>query len=141
MHIVHLEDESPMREILRVALMAAAPEVNLQQFISSDAAMEYAEKHMEEIDLFILDIRVPGKMNGLELGKSLRDLHSDAIIAITSAYRVPSKTEMDTYRLEWLAKPWHLMEVLDKLLPMIRAKHEAKPDTSSDVNSDARNEN
>jgi DNA-binding response OmpR family regulator len=126
MHIVHLEDESPMREILRVALMAASPGVNLQQFASSDAAMEYAEQHLNDVDLFILDIRVPGKMNGLEFGKALRDQHSDSIIAITSAYRAPSKAELESYKLEWLAKPWHLMDVLDKLLPMIRARQSTR---------------
>jgi hypothetical protein len=43
---------------------------------------------------------------------------------MTSAYHSPNKAEMDTYKLEWFAKPWHIMEVLDKLLPMARARHE-----------------
>jgi DNA-binding response OmpR family regulator len=120
MHIVHLEDESPLREILRVALVAAVPDANLQQFINSDKAMAYVDEHMDEIDLYILDIRVPGSMDGMEFARKLRERQAKGIVAVTSAYRAPDRTELDTLKLEWFAKPWHIMEVLDKLLPMIR---------------------
>jgi len=120
MHIVHLEDESPLREILRVALVAAVPDANLQQFINSDKAMAYVDEHMDDIDLYILDIRVPGSMDGMEFARKLRERKAKGIVAVTSAYRAPDRTELDILKLEWFAKPWHIMEVLDKLLPMIR---------------------
>ena len=122
MNILHLEDDSPLREILRVALIAAVPEANLQQFINSDKALEYAEQHMGEIDLFILDIRVPGSMSGLEFAKELRSRGAPGIITMTSAYSAPKKEQLETLNLEWFAKPWHITEVLDKLLPRIKRR-------------------
>jgi len=119
MHIVHLEDESPLREILRVALMAAVPNANLQQFIDSDKAVAYIEAHTQDIDLYILDIRVPGSLDGVEVAHKIRELGAPGVIAITSAYRAPDKKELETLNCEWFAKPWHIMEVLDKLLPLI----------------------
>jgi len=120
MHIVHLEDESPLREILRVALVAAVPDANLQQFIDSDKAVAYIEQNAQDIDLFILDIRVPGSMDGLEVAHKIREINAPGVVAITSAYRAPSKTDLEELDCKWFAKPWHIMEVLDKLLPLIR---------------------
>ena len=122
MHIVHLEDESPLREILRVALVAAVPDANLQQFINSDDAINYIKKHVNNIDLYILDIRVPGSMDGMDVAKEIRNLGASGVIAITSAYRAPDKQVLQELKCEWFAKPWHIMEVLENLLPLIRPK-------------------
>jgi len=126
MHIVHLEDESPLREILRVALIAAVPNANLKQFIDSDEAVAYIEANAEDIDLYILDIRVPGSMNGVEVAHKIREFGAPGVIAITSAYRAPDKSELDALKCEWFAKPWHIMEVLDKLLPLIDPNKKGK---------------
>lgn len=122
MHILHLEDESPLREILRVALIAAVPDVNLRQFADSDEAMAYVQEHRDEIDLYILDIRVPGSMNGDDFARKLREMDIDSVIALTSAYRAPQRDVLQELDLKWFAKPWHIMELLENLLPMIRTK-------------------
>lgn len=122
MHVLHLEDESPLREILKVALLAAVPTVNLQQYINSDEAVSYIEKNIKDIDLFILDIRVPGSMDGLEVAHKIRELGCPGVIAMTSAYRAPGREVLEELNAEWFAKPWHIMEVMDKLLPLINSK-------------------
>jgi len=120
MHVLHLEDESPLREILKVALLAAVPSVNLQQFVSSDDAVTYIEENKQKIDLYILDIRVPGSMDGLEVAYKIREVGGPGVIAMTSAYRAPGKDVLEQLNAQWFAKPWHIMEVMDKLLPMIK---------------------
>lgn len=122
MHVLHLEDESPLREILKVALLAAVPSVTLQQFINSDDAVKYIEEHGKDIDLYILDIRVPGSMDGLQVAHKIRELEAPGVIAMTSAYRAPEKDTLEKLKAEWFAKPWHIMEVMDKLLPIIKSK-------------------
>ena len=82
--------------------------------------MTYLDEHKDEIKLFILDIRVPGEKDGLEYAEYIRESGSNAVIAITSAYRAPDNDMLKRLKCEWFAKPWHIMEVLDKLLPMIR---------------------
>lgn len=111
MCVLHLEDEGPLREILNVALMASNPKLVLQQFISSDDALEYIKSHQETIDIYILDIRVPGKLNGLELAEEIRKLGSIRPIIITSAYRKPEQTELDRLKCTWMEKPWHILDM------------------------------
>lgn len=119
MHVLHLEDDGPLREIMKVALMAAVPNINLKQFVSSDDAVAYLKEN-KDIDLFILDIRVPGSMDGMQVARKIREEECPGVIAITSAYRAPERDTLNDLNAEWFAKPWHIMEVLDKLLPMIR---------------------
>lgn len=121
MHILQLEDDNPLREIMRVALVAAMPDITLKQFINSDDAVKYIEEHHQEIDLFILDIRVPGSIDGVEVAQKIRELGSESIIAITSAYRRPDRRRLSELNCQWLAKPWHVMDVMDRLIPQIRS--------------------
>jgi DNA-binding response OmpR family regulator len=120
MHVLHLEDDGPLREIMKVALVAALPNINLKQFINSDEAVKYTEQHCQDIDLYILDIRVPGSLDGIGVARKVRELKCNGVIAITSAYRAPDNELLKELKCEWFAKPWHIMEVLDKLIPLIR---------------------
>lgn len=125
MHIVQLEDDNPLLEIMRVALTAAVPSATLKQFVNSDEAIKYIEQHKDDIDLFLLDIRVPGSKDGVEVAQAIRDFGCTGIIAITSAYRRPDRKKLTELNCEWLAKPWHVMDVIDRLIPMIRANRKA----------------
>ncbi|HEX2907778.1 MAG TPA: response regulator [Phototrophicaceae bacterium] len=116
MHIVHLEDDAPLRDILRIALCAADPRTNLRQFISSDDALSYISQHGTEIDAFVLDIRVPGSVDGLGVAQKIREMKYDGAIILTSAYQRPQKDVLSTLDCEWLPKPWHLLEVPQRLM-------------------------
>ena len=116
MHILHLEDDGPLRDILRIALTSASRNLNMQQFTNSDNALRYAADHLAEIDLFILDIRVPGSMNGVEFAEQLRHIGATGRIVITSAYGRPTKEKLATLKAEWMAKPWHILDAPEKLL-------------------------
>ncbi|GAB4516123.1 MAG: hypothetical protein OHK0046_20840 [Anaerolineae bacterium] len=119
MHVLQLEDDNPLREIMKVALVAMRPDIVLKQFVNSDDALAYITEHVHDIDLFILDIRVPGSMDGVTVAQKIRELGCPGIIAITSAYRRPDRKRLAELDCQWLAKPWHVMEVMDKLLPKI----------------------
>ena len=118
MHILHLEDEGPLREILKVALQAADPSLEIAQFVSSDDAYEYTRQHIDDIDLFILDIRVPGKRNGLEFAEAIRQLGITRRIVMTSAYRKPNGDQLSAINSEWMPKPWQIMEATQTMLTM-----------------------
>jgi DNA-binding response OmpR family regulator len=120
MRVLHLEDEAALRDILKVALNAAAPELEVLQFISSDDAVRYIEQHFDEVDVFVLDIRVPGKLDGLGVARQIRDLHCHAPIVLTSAYQKPSREILTSLSCEWMAKPWYLVEVPKKLMQLAR---------------------
>jgi DNA-binding response OmpR family regulator len=132
MHILHLEDDGPLREILGVAIKAVEPECKLRQFIKSDDAMGYIKENTEAIDLFILDIRVPGSIDGLDVARRVRDLKCPGTIVLTSAYRPPDKTVIAGLECEWFPKPWHIFETTSKVLEIARRKRVAQSSASED---------
>lgn len=132
-YVVHLEDDGPLREILKVAFQATDPNVNLKQFISSDEVVAHIKPNIQLIDLFVLDIRVPGSIDGLAVAHKIRELGSDAPIILTSAYRPPGREVVELLKLEWMSKPWHIMEIAQRLVSLAKeqrakaAKALAKP--------------
>jgi DNA-binding response OmpR family regulator len=128
-HVVHLEDDGPLRDILKVALKAAEPQIDLHQFISGDEAVRYIEEHGSQIDLFVLDIRVPGSMNGIQVAQKIRDLKCAGTIVVTSAYRPPDRTLLDSLGCEWFPKPWHLMDATQKLFQLAKQRNTPKKAT------------
>jgi DNA-binding NtrC family response regulator len=114
-HVVHLEDDGPLRDILKLAFEAFEPEINLRQFENSDETLAYIEQHRDGIELYILDIRVPGTMNGLQVAEKIRELKCPGVVVITSAYSKPSNEFLASLSCEWFPKPWHIMETMQKL--------------------------
>jgi DNA-binding response OmpR family regulator len=122
--VLHLEDDIRLREILQVALRAAEPNLVLKQYINSNDAVAYIEQHVHEIDLFILDIRVPGLVDGLEVARKIRALKCEAPIILTSAYQPPSQNILVELNCEWYPKPWHIFETTRTLAQVARKFHE-----------------
>jgi len=121
-YVVHLEDDEPLREILKVAFQATDPNVNLQQFISGDEVVAHIKSNIEVVDLFVLDIRVPGSIDGLGVAQKIRELGSKAPIILTSAYRPPGREKIESLALEWMSKPWHIMEITQRLVKLARSQ-------------------
>ncbi len=107
-HIFHLEDDNSLRDILKVALGAADSSVQLKQSPNSDDAVQYIREHLEDIDLFVLDIRVPGELDGMQVAEVIRELGLTAPIVVASAYEKPSESLFSSLSCEWMPKPWDL---------------------------------
>ena len=121
-YVVHLEDDETLQEILKVAFQATDPKVNLKQFINGDDVVGHIKPNVESIDLFVLDIRVPGSIDGLGVARKIREFGSDAPIIMTSAYRAPDRETIDSLSLEWMSKPWHIMEISQRLITIAKAQ-------------------
>ncbi len=115
-HVVHVEDERPLRDILGVALRAVEPGIKLEQFISGDEALAYIQTNGKSIDLFVLDIRLPGSLTGIQVAQAIRDLHLPGHIVLTSAYAAPDRDLLATLHGEYYPKPWHLFELTERLI-------------------------
>jgi hypothetical protein len=121
-YVVHLEDDETLQEILKVAFQATDPKVNLKQFISGDDAVGHIKPNVDMIDLFVLDIRVPGSIDGVGVARKIREFGSDAPIILTSAYRQPERELIDSLSLEWMSKPWHIMEISQRLISLAKTQ-------------------
>jgi len=118
MNILHLEDDGPLREILAAALRAVEPNCELHQFVKSDDALAYVRQHPQAIDLFIIDIRVPGSMDGLQVAHRVRELSAPGAMVLTSAYRAPDQEVLKKLDCQWYPKPWHIIETSTRLLKL-----------------------
>jgi CheY-like chemotaxis protein len=135
MSVVHVEDERPLRDILGIAFRAAEPGINLHQFTSGDEALGYIEANGLDIDLFVLDIRLPGTMNGVQIAQKVRDLHLPGYIVLTSAYQAPDHDLLSALHSEYYPKPWHLFELTEKLLKYRMSKSAAQEPTVTPTSS------
>jgi DNA-binding response OmpR family regulator len=115
MNIVHVEDEKPLKDILRTTLAAFDPNVKIVQFTTGDDALVHITENFSNIDLFIIDIRLPGQLNGVQLAEKIRDLKAAGNIVITSAFSRPSQQVLANLNCEYYRKPWHLVELMQKL--------------------------
>ncbi len=116
MQIVHVEDDKPLKDILKAALQARDPELRLVQYTHPDDALHYIQNNIQNIDLFILDIRLPGAISGLELARKIRDMKYTGSIVLTSAYSRPNPDLLQLLDCEYYPKPWHLIELTQKVL-------------------------
>ena len=115
-HIVHIEDDRMLRDILRISFQTADPEVQLKQYTTGDEAMPYIEQYGQTIDLFIVDMRLPGTLNGLQIAQKIRELGYPGHLVLTSAYSSPSPEWLMSLSAEYLPKPWHILDLTRKLL-------------------------
>jgi pSer/pThr/pTyr-binding forkhead associated (FHA) protein len=129
MHVIQVEDDKHLREILEVTFREADANMNLHQFVSADDAVEYIEKNGHSVDLFLLDIRLPGVLNGLTLAAKIRELKCPGYIILSSAYTSPGLDVLKSLNAEYLPKPLHILEIAPRLLSY-RLKEEAPPKTA-----------
>jgi CheY-like chemotaxis protein len=120
LNIVHLEDERDLREGMALVMQVEVPEAHLTQFVESDSLIPYIDQHCGEIDLFILDVRVPGIKDGLEIAEYIRQLGCEAVIVITSAFDAPPSTVQEALRIHYFRKPWDLPETVFEMLALTR---------------------
>jgi CheY-like chemotaxis protein len=109
-NILHLEDEAILRDYLRELLSILVPEASVQQFSNSNDALEYVSRSNGEVHLFLLDVRVPGRFDGIGLAIRLRQIGCTGTIVFCSAYARPSLPGDLNYT--WLGKPFDLADLL-----------------------------
>lgn len=132
-HIVQIEDNSPLRDVLRIALDAAEPGLVWAQFITGDAAVPYIQANAADIDLFIVDVHLHGYLSGLQLAFFIRSIHCPGFIVLTSAYGTPNQQVLSTLHSEFIAKPYHIPELTQNLYKY----HIEKPNQSPESYIDA----
>jgi CheY-like chemotaxis protein len=118
--IVHLEDEKDLLEGMSFVLEELVPEAIVVQFDSSADLLPYIDAHKDSIDLFILDIRVPGPVNGIGVARHIRDIGCATPIAVTSAFEPPPSDLLREFTIHYFRKPWDLPETVLEMLALAR---------------------
>ncbi len=115
MHIVHVEDDKLLSDILKRSLQLSNYPICLEQFEDGDAALPYVQQNLQSVDLFILDICLPGTMTGAQLAERIRGLGYPGYIILTSAFGSPDPNWLRANRLEYMPKPWYIRDLMTKL--------------------------
>lgn len=118
--VVHLEDERDLREGIALVMEVEAPDVQLTQFGESNALIPYIDEHCGDIDLFILDVRVPGVKDGMQIAEYIRQIGCEAVVVITSAFDAPPTSVREALQIHYFRKPWDLPDTVFQMLGLTR---------------------
>jgi DNA-binding NtrC family response regulator len=122
LHIAHLEDERDLLEGMAFILEEEAPGALVAQFANSDDLIAYIDQHCAEIDLYILDVRVPGVRDGLEVARYIREHDCPGGVVVTSAYDPPPDELMRELAFRFIQKPWELPDSVQEMLRYARKR-------------------
>jgi CheY-like chemotaxis protein len=95
----------------------------LEPATTGEEAVERARE--QKPDLILMDINLPGRMNGIEAAKKIRALLDDIPVIFTSAYpeyQMKAKIEIGGGRMSYLTKPIDFKEVRAKIEEMLKEK-------------------
>ncbi len=117
MKILVVEDEADVVSVIRRTLDEAGYEVS----VAMDGNSGYQIARMNDFDLLVLDIMMPG-MNGLELCRKLRSEKINAPILMLTALNSTENivAGLDSGADDYLPKPFHFNELLARIRSLIR---------------------
>lgn len=112
MNILIVDDERMPLEYLKRTTENALANATVTGFRKPSEALEYAKK--ERVDLALLDIEMGG-MNGLQLAKSLKDVHGKTNIVFTTGYSQYAADAFAIHASGYLMKPVSAEAILDAI--------------------------
>lgn len=121
MKILIIEDEIDLQDVIRTFLEKEKFLVEVAKDYNS--GLEKVANY--DYDCILLDIMLPGG-NGMKLLSEMRDLGKDGSVIIISAKdSVEDKVEgLELGADDYLAKPFHLAELLARVKSVLRRKHQ-----------------
>ncbi len=102
--VLVVEDEALVRMITVDVLSEAGFEVI--EADSADAALPIIEAR-DDLRILVTDVRMPGRMDGLELARHVSSCRDDIVILVTSGHARPSGDELPP-RARFIGKPYRV---------------------------------
>ena len=116
-HILAVDDEQDIREIVRILLESKGYSVDCAA--NGAEAIGYVKAH-PEVDLIILDIMMPG-LSGVEACREIRRFSAAPILFLTAKTMESDKDEAYTSGGDdYLGKPFSQAELLMKVNSLLR---------------------
>lgn len=116
-HILIVEDEPKVVNLVREVLLAAGYEVSAT-FNGNHAIEQVA---LEQPDLVILDIRLPGALDGYAVAQRLREFSEVPIIMLTAkAMEGDVLRGFETGADDYIIKPFNTKELLMRICAVLR---------------------
>lgn len=115
-NILMIEDDLELAEILTEYL----EQFDIQVTTSEDPFIGLSTLSMQDFDLIILDLTLPG-IDGLDVCKEIRKKHSTPIIISSARHDITDKvTALDNGADDYLPKPYNPMELQARIKSLLR---------------------
>lgn len=111
--VLVLEDESCLRML--VAEVLKELNLNVIALPSADVGYMLLQKHSAHIDLLLSDIRMPGRMNGVDLANKVSMEWPHISIILTSGYEAQAMLGLSKPTV-FLPKPWTVNAVQEAVV-------------------------
>ena len=133
LHILVVDDDERIRSMLRRYLAQEAIKVS----DAADGATMRAVLERQKIDLVLLDLVMPGE-DGLTLARDIRRHSAIPIIILTGKGDLIDRVVgLEAGADDYIAKPFHLREVLARIRTVLRRVQPAQPQAPAAVATDA----
>ncbi len=116
--ILVAEDEEVVRNLCRATLERVG--YTVLTAYDGDEALRLADIHGENISLAVLDIAMPG-LNGYAVQRRLKARFPRMHFLFVSGYGAATTPESDSEHAEFLAKPYGMRQLLDKVRTVLDA--------------------
>jgi two-component system OmpR family response regulator len=123
-HIVVVDDDARIRQMLARYFEDEGYRVTG----AADGAALRTAMEQDEIDIILLDLVLPGGDDGLGLAREIRSRSDVPIIMLTGRDDVMDRViGLEVGADDYIAKPFHLREVLARLRTVLRRRQNAVP--------------
>ncbi|HBX23058.1 MAG TPA: DNA-binding response regulator [Desulfotomaculum sp.] len=120
--ILIVDDEPRLLRLVKVNLLASGYEVATAT--DGKTAIELIEA--SDYDLLILDIMLPGQLNGFEVCKRIREFSDIPVIMLTGRAREQDRIRgFDVGADDYLTKPFSVEELLRRIKAVLRRTYQA----------------
>ena len=104
--VIVVEDDKLVRETLAMVLEEA--EIPVVQCESAEAALRVLAKQADGIGMLIIDVRLDGKIDGLELAYFVQQSYPEIALIVTSGTAPERLPQSATF----MPKPWRREDML-----------------------------
>jgi DNA-binding response OmpR family regulator len=131
-HILVVDDDARIRQML----LRYFEDEGYRVSVAADGTAMRGCLRKEAIDIILLDLVMPGGDDGLMLAREVRSSSSVPIIMLTGRDDVVDRiVGLEVGADDYIAKPFHLREVLARLRTVLRRRQPAAAEASEESNA------